>query len=98
VRKIAKNLEKCIETVKICIETVENIGKIFTPSAHLIEFLLTAENAEHAESLWFVACLSAAKVHRKISHRIGTDFEVCGLCCGGVREYISICIYTNVVL
>jgi hypothetical protein len=29
----------------------------------LIDFLLTAENAEHAESLWFV-------VHRKISQRL----------------------------
>jgi hypothetical protein len=29
----------------------------------LIEILLTAENAEHAESLWFV-------VHRKISQRL----------------------------
>jgi hypothetical protein len=35
--KIAKNLEKCMETVKSCIETVENIGKFCTPPAHLIE-------------------------------------------------------------
>jgi hypothetical protein len=36
-----------------------NIRQFFYPPAHLIETLLTAENAEHAESLWFV-------VHRKI--------------------------------
>jgi len=30
-------LEKCIETVKSCIETVEKIGQFFTPPAHLIE-------------------------------------------------------------
>jgi len=28
--KSEKNLEKCIETVKICIETVENIRIFFT--------------------------------------------------------------------
>jgi len=44
-------------------ETVENIRQFFTPPAHLIEILLTAENAEHAESLWFV-------VHREVSCRL----------------------------
>jgi hypothetical protein len=37
-RKIWKNLEKSIETVKICIETVENIGIFFTPPAQMIDF------------------------------------------------------------
>ena len=29
---------------------------------------------------------------------LGADFEVCGLCRGGIGKYISICIYTNVVI
>jgi len=26
---------------------------------------------------------------------LDADFEVCGLCRGGDRKYISICVYTN---
>ena len=29
---------------------------------------------------------------------LDTAFEVCGLCWGGDRKYISICVYTNVVV
>jgi hypothetical protein len=59
-------LEKCIETVKICIETVENFGKfwkIFYPPAHLIEISMSHKKAQ--------------KTQRKINHeftRRDTDF------------------------
>ncbi len=29
---------------------------------------------------------------------LDAGFEVCGLCWGGDRKYISICVYTNVLL
>jgi hypothetical protein len=47
------------------------------------------------------ASLQAAFLIENLTWIVGfldAAFEVCGLCRGGDRKYISICVYTNILL
>jgi len=54
-------------------------------------------------SIYDFSADTKARRHEVFLPRIDTnfldaDFEVCGLIWGGDRKYISICVYTNILL
>jgi len=59
-------LEKCIETVKSCIETVEKIRIFFTPPAHLIEISASHEKRQKTSAF----AKATADRRREIRHRL----------------------------